>query len=259
LALFLVLNQFRPGGDWDVVLRPTALAFLRGENPYNEPHFVSPPWSFLVLIPPALLPSIPGSALFAVIGAAGYLLAIYRLHAKPMAVIFLVATPGFLAALFNPNFDWAVALGYTLPPQLGLFFVLTKPHLSAPLVLFWLVESWREGGLRRAAWVFAPITVAYGLSFLFYGNWLLQFSGTLSSLSNVANVWPWGMLAGAVLTFKSIQLRKANLALMAGPFFSPYLAAYSWLPAIIGLLPGTWETFTACIAYWAAWLITILG
>lgn len=257
-VLFVVLNFFAPGGDWAAVLRPSTHALLAGQNPYNEARFLSPPWAFLVLIPPALLPPTQGSALFAVIGVAGYLAAVYRLKIQRLALVFLVATPGFLAALFNPNFDWAVALGYTLPPQIGLFFVLTKPQISAPLVIFWLIESWRSGGFRKVIWVFSPVAIAYGLSFIFFGPWLLHMGGAVSSLSNTANVWPWGLLAGSVLLSVGLRQRKANIALMAGPFFSPYLPPYSWLPAIIGLLPNTPETIVACLAYWPAWLITVL-
>jgi hypothetical protein len=258
LSLFLVLASFDPGGDWSAVLQPSTRSFLSGHNPYDEPRFLSPPWAFLVLIPTVLLPPQQGSALFAIIGATGYLLAIYRLKAKPLALIFLIATPGFLAALFNPNFDWAVALGYTLPPQIGLFFVLSKPQISAPLVVFWLIESWRSGGFRKVVWVFSPVAFAYGISFLLFGPWILHIGTAISSLSNTANVWPWGLLAGSVLAVVAFHQRKANFALIAGPFFSPYLAPYSWLPAAIGLLPGTLETIAVCLAFWVAWLITIL-
>ncbi len=258
ILLFYILTLFPPGGDWLAVWQPSTRSLLTGHNPYNEPHIFNPPWAFAVLIPPALLPAAQGSALFALIGAAGYLAAIYRLKARPLALAFLVATPGFLAALLNPNFDWAVALGYTLPPQIGLFFVLIKPQISAPLVIFWLIDTWRTGGLRKVIWVFAPVTIAFGLSFLLFGNWLQHMGGAISKLSNTANVWPWGILAGSVLLSISLRQRKANLALIAGPFFSPYLAPYSWLPAMIGLLPNTTETVVACLSYWVAWLITIL-
>jgi len=255
-VLLIALTFFSAGGDWQEVLRPSTRALLDGRNPYDELRFLSPPWAFLVLIPPALLPSVLGSALFGAIGAAGYLLAFYRLRVKPIGLVFLVANPAFLAALFNPNFDWAVALGFTLPPQIGLFFVLTKPQISAPLVLFWLIDAWRSGGWRRTAWTFAPVLIAYALSFLIFGPWILHMGGAVSSLSNTANVWPWGLLAGVVLVILSLRKWRANLALIAGPFFSPYLAPYSWLPAISGLIPDTLATVAACIAFWVAFLIS---
>jgi hypothetical protein len=256
VLLFFTLTFFNPGGDWLEVLRPSTRALLDGRNPYDELRFLSPPWAFLALIPPALLPPVLGSALFGLIGAAGYLLAFYRLQAKPLAMVFLAANPAFLAALFNPNFDWAVALGFTLPPQIGLFFVLTKPQICGPLVLFWFIEAWRSGGWRRAVWVFAPVVTAYALSFLIFGPWILHMGGAVGSLSNTANVWPWGLLAGVVLVVISLRKRLANLSLSAGPFFSPYLAPYSWLPAITGLIPDTLATIAACLALWAAWLLS---
>jgi hypothetical protein len=256
LFLFLVLSFFPPGGDWAAVLRPSTRSLLAGHNPYDELRFLSPPWAFLALLPPALLPPVQGSVLFALIGAAGYLIAFYRLKAKPLTVFFLTFNPAFLAVLFNPNFDWTVALGYTLPPQIGLFFVLTKPQISAPLVLFWLVEAWRSGGIRRVAWIFSPVIVAYGISFLIFGPWILHMGGAVNSLSNTANVWPFGLLAGFVLVVVSLRQRKPNLSLSAGPFFSPYLAPYSWLPAIVGLLPEDILVIAACIAFWLVFLIS---
>lgn len=256
-ALFYILSLFAPGGDWAAVLRPSTLSFLSGQNPYNEPAFLSPPWAFLVLIPAAILPPKLGSALFALIGVAGYLTALYRLKAKPYMLLFIVITPGFLAALFNPNFDWAVALGFILPPQVGLFFVLIKPQISIPLVVFWLVDSWRSGGFLKVVQVFSPVTIAYGVSFLLFGLWPLHMSWAISSFSNTANVWPWGLLVGSVLLVFSLRQQKGNLALIAGPFFSPYIAPYSWLPAIIGLLPYSFETIIVCLTYWPAWLLTV--
>ncbi len=257
VILFFILNLFGPGGDWQAVLQPSTRSFLAGHNPYDEFRFLSPPWTFLVLIPPALLTPVKGSALFAIIGAVGYLLAFFRLKVKPIHLIFLVANPAFLASLFNPNFDWTVALGYTLPPQIGLFFVLTKPQISAPLVLFWFVEAWRSGGFRRVLIVFAPVTFAYGLSFIFFGPWILHVRGAVDSLSNTANLWPWGLLAGFVLISIGIRERKSKFTLLAGPFCSPYLAPYSWLPASLGLLPDTFAIIVAWLAFWIAWLISI--
>jgi hypothetical protein len=59
-----------------------------------------------------------------------------------------------------------------------------------------------------------------------------------------------------VLVAISLRLRKENLALVAGPFFSPYLAPYSGLSAITGLIPDPLATIAACLALWAAWLIS---
>jgi hypothetical protein len=75
LGLFLLLSSHEPGGDWTIVLQPSTRAFLSGQNPYDEPAFLTPFWGFVLLIPAAILPPALGSALFATIGAAGYLLA----------------------------------------------------------------------------------------------------------------------------------------------------------------------------------------
>jgi hypothetical protein len=91
---------------------------------------------------------------------------------------------------------------------------------------------------------------------ILFGPWVLHMGGAVSSLSNTANVWPFGLVGGAVLLTTAFRKRKANLALMSGPFFSPYLAPYSWLPAITALLPNTVEIIAACAAMWVAFLIS---
>ena len=257
LFLFLLLSQFSPGGDWQAVLQPSTQALLEGNNPYNEHRFLSPPWAFAVLIPPALLPPAQGSALFGLIGCIGYFLAFYRLRVTRIALALLVANPAFMAALLNPNFDWAVALGYTLPPQIGLFFVLTKPQIGAPLVLFWFVKAWRSGGYRRVLRDFAPVTLAYLLSVIVFGPWFLHMGGAVSSLSNTANVWPWGIIVGFALIVVSLRQQNSRLALQAGPLLSPYLAPYSWLPAMVVSGSDTILTLAVCVGFWIAWLITI--
>jgi hypothetical protein len=224
-SLFFLLSQFDPGGDWSVVFRPSAHMLMEGQNPYDEHRFLSPPWVFLVLLPLSLLTPSQGGALFALIGVGGYLFAFYRLKVKPTTLVFLVANPAFLAALFNPNFDWAVALGYTLPPQIGLFFVLTKPHMSAPLVLFWLIEAWRSGGVRQVARVFAPVLLTYGISVIFFGPWFFNMGGAIDFLSNTANVWPYGLLVGVALLAASLRQQKINYSMMQARFSRP-----TWLP-----------------------------
>ena len=256
VGLFIVLTTQKPGSDWWVVFRPATQAFLAGENPYDGYRFFSPPWSFLILVPLSLLAPAWGSIILSVLGAVGYLLAFYRLKANPITLIFLITNPGFLAVLLNPNLDWLVLLGYTLPPQIGLFLVLLKPQISAPLVLFWLIESWREGGYQKSIKVFTPITVVAAISTLLYPDWIPTLFDAIPIASNAANVWPFGLITGAVLTMVAIRQRKSNLALIAGPFFSPYLATYSWLPAMAGLLPGIPEIVAAYLAYWAAFLVS---
>src|SRR5690606_38971700 len=74
------------------------------------------------------------------------------------------------------NIDWLPLVGFVLPPQIGLFFILIKPQMGLAVALFWLVEAWREGGLREVIRVFGPVGAALALSLALYGLWPLRSS-----------------------------------------------------------------------------------
>lgn len=135
--------------DWRTAFRPAARAMLLTGDPYQVEGFFNPPWTVLPMIPLAFLPEQIGAALMFVAGLAGFAFAAHRLGASPIVLGAFILSPPVMHSLLNGNIDWLPLVGFVLPPQIGLFFILIKPQMGLAVALFWLVEAWREGGLRE--------------------------------------------------------------------------------------------------------------
>ena len=60
-------------------------------------------------------------------------------------------------------------LGLLLPPQVGVFFVLIKPHVGVGVFVFWVVQAWHKKGASGVLALVWPVAVL--LSMLVYGPW----------------------------------------------------------------------------------------
>jgi len=252
LALFglgWVVYAFLPFGyDWEHFFRPAALELLHGRSPYI-PGFYNPPWLLIPLIPLAILPVRLGYAILVVlaVGSIGY--TAYRLGAKPLTMLLILISYPMLFCIYQGQVDWIIPLGFIMPPWLGLFFVLAKPQLGIGLALFWLVGAWRMGGLPAVFRRFLPIGIAFLLSFLIYGLYLIP-AGDVVGQSWDTGLFPMAIPFGIVLMIISIRSERANLAIMAGPLLAPYVAGYSWAVPAMGLLPLQLETIVFLLLFW---------
>src|SRR5690606_20758783 len=157
VVLVAVVATLMPASiDWRTAFRPAAREMLATGNPYHVEGFFNPPWTVLPMIPLALLPERVGSAAMLVLGLAGFAYGAHRLGASPLVLGAFLLSPPVLHSLLNGNIDWLPIVGFVLPPQIGLFFVLTKPQMGSAVAVFWLVEAWREGGFKEAVRVFGP-------------------------------------------------------------------------------------------------------
>jgi hypothetical protein len=248
LVNIIFLSIHRPH-DWELWFRPAALMVLHGQSPYNLPLFFSPPWLFILLIPLSLLPAKIGSVLVAIANPAAYGFVAHKLGAKPWVILAILMTPQICFGVYNPNFDWVVALGLLMPPEIGLFFVLVKPQIGIAVALFWLVEAWRTGKFREIVRVFWPISITFLASLFIFGIWPLHSLEVTNRLWNIS-LWPYSIPFGLVLFYFSIRLQKINLSITASPFVTPYLAGYSLPLAILGLLPSQAYTLMGVGALW---------
>jgi hypothetical protein len=259
IALVIAVNTLMPvnaegaedglniGVDWKGAFRPATLDMIAGRNPYEQSVY-NPPWAFIPLIPVAFLsPSLGASVMF-VLGLFMFGLAAYRFGARPWLILLFVLSQPVLGNSANGNLDWMVALGCTLPPQFGLFLVLSKPQLGAGIALFWLIEAWRKGQWREVLRVFAPVGAAFVISFLLYGPYLLA----PSMVNNEWNLslWPVGVAIGAPLIVYAIRSRKPDLAISSSPFLAPYISGHGWSIALFGLLRHPMECTAAILALW---------
>ena len=155
---------------------------------------------------------------------------IYRLGAKPLALAAFVASPLVMHSLLNANIDWMVVFGFTLPPQVGLFFVSVKPQMGSVVAVFGLFEAWRKGRLRGVLHVFAPFVIVLLLSFVIFGFYPLAWvmDRKVDQWWN-ASLWPISIPIGLTLVIAALYRRKIQFAMGAAPLLSPYVLfnAYS--------------------------------
>ncbi len=247
-----------PGIDWHETFRPAAVAVLHGASPYSVKGFLNPPWAILPFVPLALFPENVGRAIVFLASATALGSTAHRLGAKPLALAAFLLSPIVMHGLLNASVDWLVLVGFTLPPQMGLFFVIIKPQVGFTLVLFWLVEAWRAGGLKEVARVFWPVTVATLASLLLFGLWPLRFGQTLSYWWN-ASLWPMSIPVGLVLLVTAYKKGNARYAMGAAPCLSPYVLFHSWVGALVALVSSQAEMVAAVIGLWALVVMRAVG
>jgi hypothetical protein len=255
-GLTLVLPH-QTGVDWYESFRPAADELLHGRDPYTQ-LYRNPPWTLLPILPLALLPPDAGRAAFVVMGLAGFVWFGYRMGAQPLILAAFLVSPPVLHSLVNANNDWMALLGFVLPPQIGLFFVLIKPQIGAAVALYWLVESWRTGRAREVIRVYWPVSLAFGLSFLIFGWWPRKFAGATDLWWN-ASLFPASIPVGLALIVASLRRRKVEYAMAASPCLSPYVLLHAWSGALAALIGAPFEFVAAWAGLWILVVIRVAG
>ncbi len=247
-----------PAVDWRTVFRPAARELISGRSPYNVEGFFNAPWALLPLVPLVLLPENIGRAVLVVISLIAFEYTACRMGAKLPAVLLLLLSPPVMHGLLNGNIDWLATLGFILPPQIGLFFIVIKPQVGVAVGVYWLAEAWREEGWRGVVRVFGPVTTAMLLSFLLFGPWPLRFERELSLWWN-ASLWPTSIPVGLALLVAAIHRRKVEYAIGASPCLSPYILLHSWVGALLAVVASVPETAAAVVGLWILVGIRALG
>ena len=241
------------GWDWPRYFRPAILEMISGQSPYTIQGYFNPPWTLIPLLPLLLLPEKLACALLTVIGIMVFALIGYKFHAKPLALAAFLLSPYVLYGAFSTNIDWLAAFGLLLPPEIGLFFVLTKPQIGAAVAIYWLFETWKSGGWRNIIRVFSPVMIAFLISFLVYGFWPSNAIWRVDHGTNMS-LWPTSIPIGLVVLSLAIRKKEKRFAISASPFLSPYISPHSWATALIGLLPMQTEMILAVIGSWIVYI-----
>jgi len=223
------------GVDWKYSFRPAVLDLLAGRSPYTESGFYNPPWLLAVLIPFALFSAPLGSAIIFVVNIYGYIFTAVKLRMNVIMLVFFLAFSGVLINSWNGNIEGLVVLGFVLPPQIGLFFVLCKPQFGIGVAVFWIVQAWIDGGFRRVVRVVAPAGVAMVLSFVLFGFWPAKAPDLSGAWWN-NSIFPYGIPIGFILLGVSIWRRDIRFAIASSPFFAPYVTLHTWAVVWFGLL-----------------------
>lgn len=253
LGVILAIYFFLPvGQDWWQI-RNAILDMLAGRSPFLAAVF-NPPWILILLIPFALLPFKLGAAILAFINFAVFGFAALRFGKSPLLAALLLITPAMIRQVIDPNLEFFVVLGLLLPPEIGIFLILAKPQLGAPIVLFWLFEAWHQGGFRRVLRLLAPISFITIISFIFFGFWPLH-ALSLPNTAHNYSLWPTSLIFGLPLFLYALRNRRQDLTLISIPFLAPYYGFYSLHIPLLGFLPSRWETIAAVIGFWIMFLI----
>jgi hypothetical protein len=149
-------------------------------------------------------------------------------------------------------------LGFVLPPQIGLFFILVKPQMGSVVALFWLVEAFRKGGWKEAVRVFLPVTLALLITFALWGLWPLQ-GANLASIAHNASLWPVSIPIGLGLLVAALHRRQMGFAMAASPCLSPYVMVTSWAGVLMAILRSIPETIAVVIGAWILIYLRLIG
>lgn len=260
-AAFIVLVSSQwlpPGVDWSTAFRPAALQFLAGKSPYTIEGFFNPPWALLPLLPFALLPENIGRALLIIVALLAFIFTGYRMGGNQWSILAVLLSPPLMHGILNGNIDWLALLGLVMPPQIGLFFVSIKPQIGIAVILFWLVECWRKGGITEILRVYLPFSLVSVLSLLLFGMWPLRSFVEIHLWWN-ASLWPVSLPVGLVLFVTAVRKQDLRFAMGASPCFSPYILFHSWIVVLYAIIRSTPETIAAVIGLWLLVLLRFMG
>jgi hypothetical protein len=250
VVIVLLLSRTLPSAiDWDETFYPVGRAVITGHSPYTVHGFYNPVWALIPIVPLAVFPSNISRAIYLMISFLAFGWAAYRLGARPLALGAFMASPPVIHCLLNANLDWMPLVGCVIEPRWGLFLVLVKPQMGIAMALFWMVEAWRDGGLRRVIHVFWPVTSAFALTLVVWGRWFPTMNDMRAYWWN-ASLWPASIPVGLALLVAALRTRRKEPAMAAGPCLSPYLLLHSWSMALASILSLQWETLAAVIGLW---------
>jgi hypothetical protein len=200
-------------------------------DPYRTPGYVSPPWPAILLAPLALLP-LPLAVLvelclyFAIITTI-----IYKFGGDTKIVLLSLLSFVALQSALELNIEWIVCLALIVPPAYSGPLLVVKPQLAFG---YWL--SFNRRDLVRALLV---LLIVIAVSLVIWWGWPLKMLNAIQTERigargfNMAPIrlmpWPVAIAIGLFLSWRGFRRRDPILAILAWPFFVPYLTFYSLL------------------------------
>lgn len=264
ISIVLVIMVFVPffirwgmpiGSDLQGIFKPAATALLQGKSPYSIPYFTNPPWVLLFYLPFLVIPYPFDIILFTIIGLTVYGFTAHKLGANLLTIILLLMIPQLLWGIAYGNIDWLIALGFILPPQIGLFLVILKPQVGIFVAMLWVYEAWQKGNLREFFKTVWPVVIVCILSLIAFPDMLERMLWYATPFKGNLSLFPYSIPVGIIIVYRMLKNQSKKLAILASPFFTPYLGVNSLSIPILGLLPNQTETIIAVFSLWIMWLI----
>ncbi len=261
LLIASLVSVYLPFGvDWHEAFRPASLALIYGESPYTVEKYYAPPWGLLPLLPLAVLPENIGRGILFALTLVSFAFVAHRLGAQLPAIVVFLLSPLVLHELLNANIDWLVLLGFVMPPQVGLLFVLIKPQVGVGLAVFWLINAWKNGGYKQVFRISWPLFITSFISIALFGVWPLRLlSITSYSQDFNASFWPSSIPIGLALIVAAFRKSEPRYAIASSPCFSPHVLFHSYVGVLVVLLPATAEAIAAVIGLWILVFIRLIG
>lgn len=244
--------------DWNIAFYPAARLLVKGLNPYSVVRFHNPIWALIPLIPFVLLGKNLGGLFLFFFNLFTYAFVGYRFTRKPVALLAMLLSPLVFYNLFLGNIDSLVLWGLLLPPPIGLFFAMTKPQIGIGLVLYIAYTTWRDAGWRRLLFIFAPVTIALAISFLIFGNWMINSSENVLDAYWNFSLFPWSLPFGLLLLGIAIRNRNIQTSVSASPFLTPYLSVGSWSVVLMGLIDNNLLMVGVVFGLWLLYVINAI-
>ena len=234
---------------------PAARLMVAGESPYNVEGFYNPPWALYAVIPFMWLPEHVAQAAFLSTAMVAMALAMYDLGVGTLESVAIMLSVPAISTIVHGNLEWVVLLGVVLPPGIGAFFVMAKPQIGIGVLAYWIIDEFKEFGIRGAVRAVLPITVVSLLFFVAYGFWPgHMLKAPIRSTASGANaaLFPWLVPVGVLTLSWALRRKQVKDSLLVGPCFSPHLMASSWLGAFVALSDNRVYLLVAVILSWIA-------
>lgn len=262
-AILPLLYFYLPVGlDWHNAYRPAALSMLQGKSPYGMSEygqaFYNAPWALIPFLPFAIMPYQIGRVGIFIMGLAGFTVLAYKLKAPPVSLLIFLSSASVIGCLNNGNIDWLPMLGFILPARWGLIFVAMKPQVGIGVGIFWLFESYKQGGIRKVVETFTPLIVLLALSFWLYGFWFLEFSRLENNLNNMS-LFPYSVLVGVYLIWASLRKQDIRHAMASSPLLAPYVTQFSYAAILTALLQKPVWLGIVSVLLWIPVILRVLG
>jgi hypothetical protein len=241
--------------DWLENYRGPILTLISGHNPYRPGiGMYVPPWFLFILAPIAVLPERLSSAVMFALAVTSLFWMSRKMGARLLITLIFMLSYPVVTLYIHRQLEWLVLLGYFLPPPLGLFLVLGKPQAGIGIAIYWLIEGFQVGGIWEIIKRFAPVGIAFIVSFIIYGFYLGRSFYQMGQAWD-ESIWPYGIPMGVYLLATAIRSKNGKLSISTSPFISPYLAGYTWTVGLFGLISNNIEFALACLSTWVIYFI----
>jgi len=232
-----------PDADWNETFYPAARGIFSGHSPYERPVFVNPPWAILLLLPFVIFPADISRGLIFVVSVLVLVFIAWKTKNRPQTVVALLLSPTVIGSLLAANLDTLIIPAIFFPPAWALFFLMIKPQIGFGVAAYFLFTIFQKEKITLVLKIFAPVVIGYLLAGLIFPPFLGRILNQPFVNPWNRSIFPYGIPIGLFFLYFAVRRKNVFYALVAAPFFTPFLTFYSYLAVQVGLLNEDVENF----------------